>query len=308
MLFRWLGVLAAALTALSVPVTVASATPAPHARPALTISGAVSNPASYTPSQLGALPAEAVTLPGRDGSRGIQAVGVSLDRLVTMASPVLPSVKNALLRVIVTASGPRGHEVSFALGELDPSFGDHDAVVVLSVGGRPLTAGPALAVPGDQSPARDLPVVNRIQVGVASPPVTTPPSAGALVIQDGPRQTVLSAARLASLPAETKTVTFLAGTSSQTHTETGPTLAEVLRAAHIRAGPGTWIAAVGSDGYVATVTPAEAWPGGRSLLISLDEDGTPLTAPRLVTDGDIKGGRYVSGVYDLVIGHGAPAS
>ncbi|MGO8888428.1 MAG: hypothetical protein ACLP8X_31730 [Streptosporangiaceae bacterium] len=33
-----------------------------------------------------------------------------------------------------------------------------------------------------------------------------------------------------------------------------------------------------------------------------------LSAPRLVTDGDIKGGRYVSGVYDLVVGQGAPAS
>jgi hypothetical protein len=306
MLFRGLGVLAAALIVL--PATVTAAAPPRPGGPALTVTGAVSAPASYTLSQLGALPTETVTLPGRRGSRGVRAVGVSLDRLVTMAAPVLPSVKNALLRVIVTASGPRGHEVSFALGELDPGFGDHDAVVVLSVGGRPLTAGPALAVPGDQAPVRDLPILTRIRVGVASPPVTTPPSAGALVIRDGSRQTVLSAAGLASLPAETKKVTFLAGTSSQTHTETGPTLAEVLRAAHIRTGLGTWVAAVGSDGYVAAVTPAEAWPGGRPLLISLDEDGTAVTAPRLVTDGDIKGGRYVSGVYDLVIGHSAPAS
>ena len=51
---------------------------------------------------------------------------------------------------------------------------------------------------------------------------------------------------------------------------------------------------------------AEAWPGGRPLLISLTEDAIPLSAPRLVTDGDIKGGRYVSGVFDLVVGQGAP--
>jgi hypothetical protein len=48
--------------------------------------------------------------------------------------------------------------------------------------------------------------------------------------------------------------------------------------------------------------------GGRPLLISLIEDGTALAAPRLVTDGDVKGGRYVSGVYDLIVGQGAPAS
>ena len=150
--------------------------------------------------------------------------------------------------------------------------------------------------------------MNHIRVGITNPPVTAPPSPGALVIEDGPRQVVLSAARLSRLPAQTKTVTFLAGTSAQTHTETGPTLAEVLRAAHVRTGLSTWVAAVGSDGYVATVTPAEAWPGGRPLLISLTEDGIPLTAPRLVTDGDIRGGRYVSGVYDLVVSQGAPAS
>jgi hypothetical protein len=119
---------------------------------------------------------------------------------------------------------------------------------------------------------------------------------------------VLSAATLAALPAETRTVTFTAGTSPETLTETGPTLDAVLRAAHIRTGFTTWVAAVGSDGYVATVTPAEAWVGGRPLLISLAEDGTPLAAPRLVTDGDVKGGRYVSGVYDLVAGQGSPAS
>jgi len=87
-----------------------------------------------------------------------------------------------------------------------------------------------------------------------------------------------------------------------------PALSSVLRAAHLPAGLDSWVAAVGSDGYIATVTPAEAWVGGRPLLISLAEDGAPLPAPRLVTDGEIKGGRYVSGVYDLVVGDGAPTS
>jgi hypothetical protein len=79
-------------------------------------------------------------------------------------------------------------------------------------------------------------------------------------------------------------------------------------AAHVVPGLNTWVAAVGDDGYVATVTPAEALVGARPLLISLAENGTALAEPRLVTDGDVKGGRYVSGVYDLVVGQGAPAS
>ena len=63
-------------------------------------------------------------------------------------------------------------------------------------------------------------------------------------------------------------------------------------------------AAVGSDNYVATVTPAEGYAGGRPLLLSLVEDGVPLAQPRLVTDGDVKGGRYVSGMVDIYAGSG----
>ena len=274
-------------------------------RPVLTVGGTVADPASYTMSQLSALPTETVSLP--IGGHTVQATGVSLDSLVTLASPVLPSAKNALLRALVTASGPLGRPVTFALGELDSGFGNHDAVVVLSVDGRTLPTGPALVVPGDRPPLRDLLSVRQLTIGVTNPAVVTPPSAGALVIEEGSHSTVLSAATLAKLPAETRTVTFLAGTSPETLTETGPTLDAVLRAAHIRTGFTTWVAAVGSDDYVATVTPAEAWIGGRPLLISLAEDGAPLAAPRLVTDGDVKGGRYVSGVYDLVVGQGSPA-
>ena len=160
MLFRRLGVVTAVVAALSVSAAGASAagaSAAPGRVPsaALVVAGTVSDPASYTLSQLAALPSETVklSLPGHLGS--VQATGVSLDSLVTLASPVLPAAKNALLRVIVTASGPGGQRVSFALGELDPNFGDHDGVVVLRVNGKPLAA-PALAVPGDKAPLRDL--------------------------------------------------------------------------------------------------------------------------------------------------------
>jgi hypothetical protein len=41
--------------------------------------------------------------------------------------------------------------------------------------------------------------------------------------------------------------------------------------------------------------------------LSLNEDGTALAQPRLATDGDVRGGRYVSGVVDIYVGTG-PAS
>jgi hypothetical protein len=115
---------------------------------------------------------------------------------------------------------------------------------------------------------------------------------------------VLTAAQLAALPSQTLQVSFEAGTAPHTHTEIGPTLANVLRAARIHGGLDTWVAAVGSDGYVATVTPAEAFVGGKQLLVSLNEDGLALAQPRLVVSGDVRGGRYVSGVDNLVVGGG----
>jgi hypothetical protein len=114
----------------------------------------------------------------------------------------------------------------------------------------------------------------------------------------------LSAARLARLPSETLTVSFSGPSGVQAHTETGPSLFAVLAAAGIRPGLNTWVAATGDDNYVATVTPAEQLVGGRPLQLSLNEDGTALTQPRLVTDGDVKGGRYVSGVVDIYVGTG----
>jgi hypothetical protein len=103
----------------------------------------------------------------------------------------------------------------------------------------------------------------------------------------------LSAALLARRPAETLKVSFLAGAPpAQTHTEIGPALWEVLAAAGIRPTLNTWVAAVSDDNYMATVTPAEQFAGGRPLQLSLNEDGVAPPQPRLVTDGDVKGGRY----------------
>jgi hypothetical protein len=194
-----------------------------------------------------------------------------------------------------------------ALGELDPGFGNHPAYLALSTDGHALGA-PELVVPGDTSGARTVPLVDRITVAEQNPTPTTPPAPGSLTIVDDGVTTVLSASTLASLPAQTLQVSFLAGTASQQHAEIGTTLRAVLRAAHIHADLNTWVAAVGSDGYVADVTPAEAPIGGRPLLVSLNEDGQPLSQPRLVVDEDVKGGRYVSGVVDLAIGQGALGS
>jgi hypothetical protein len=268
----------------------ASATLAP---PVLSVSGAVTTPATYTGAQLDALPQ--TTLPDtRLGGTTRTVTGVLLESLVNSSTPVLPAgAKNGLLRVVVTVSGPLGlRPVAVALGELDPGFGNHPALI---------TNG-NLVFPGDRGISRTVLRVKKISVAVSTAVAPVPaPAAGSVLVVDGRHTRTLTAAAIARLPQKSLTVSFLQGTAAQSHTEAGPTLDAMLRAAGICTSTGTAVAAVGSDGYVATVTPAEAGPGNRPLLLSTVEDGVALAQPRLITDGDVKGGRYVSGVVELIV-------
>ena len=277
---------ALALTAVALPATAAHLT-------GVSVGGAVTTPTSYTASQLAALPQTSypVTHPGWGAPHTVS--GVDLESLVQRSTVVLPTGKNTLLRALLTVSGDGQRDV-FALGELDAEFGDHPAV--LTVHGHDI----ALIVPGDANRSRSIGDVHAITVTVSSAAAATPP-AGAVIIQAPHRTVTLSARRLAALPARTVTVTFKAGGVPQTHTESGPSLSLLLLAAGILPTSNTSVVAVGDDGYGAAATLAEAYVGGKQLLLSTKEDGTALAEPRLVTDGDGAGGRYVSGVVVLQV-------
>jgi hypothetical protein len=279
--------------------------------PVLSVGGEVTAPTQYTSAQLAALPQTTATI--EVGPRQVTVSGVLLETLVLAAGPNYPAsllnAKNELLRVTATVHGAEHQAVTFALGELDPSFGNHPALLALEENGHRVLGGPLLAVPGDRVPLREIRGVSSVTVGIATAPATdtTPPPASPVEVIDGSRQVTLSAALLARLPARTLTVSFQGPGGQQTHTETGLPLLEVLWLAGFFPSLNTWVAAVGDDNYTATVTPAEQFVGGRPLLLSLKEDGTVLPQPRLVTDSDVKGGRYVSGVVDIYVGTG-PAS
>ena len=269
----------------------------------VSVTGAVTTPATYSEAQLAAMPQTTFTVNRHRGGGRVSATGVPLEGLIATAQPTVdPAIKNGLLRVTVSVSGRVGPPVTFGEGELDPSFGNHPAYLALTVDGHNLRA-PALIVPGDDQPIRDVAAVSTITVGVHSPTPTAGFTPGTLTVEEHSHTTTLTAAELSALPPETLQASFLAGTTTTDVTEVGPSLDEVLRAAHVALGVGTWVAGVGDDGYVAVVTPAEQWVGGKYLQISLNENGSPLAEPRLVVDGDVKGGRYVSGLVDLVVGH-----
>lgn len=304
---RWL----VASTATLVLVGALPGLQAAAAKPStVTIDGSVSAVTAYSLSQLRAMStAFNVSEPGRNGPRQVTEVGVPLESLVTptVSYPPLVNTKNRSLRATVTVRGEGGREVTFALGELDPNFGNHLALVALERNGVAYAHGPQLVVPGDINRFRWVAEVEEVTIGVTPAVHIDPPQSGALTVEEADHTAVLSPALLALLPAVTATVSFIGPGGTQTHVESGPPLALVLLVAGDFPGPNTWVAAVGSDDYAATVTPDEGFVGGRQLILSLNEDHVALTQPRLIAGGDVKGGRYVSGVDNLAVGEG-PAS
>ena len=249
---RWMaGVLAVGLSVLSAGPAVAHGARGQHRRHGesrtVTVGGAVTTPHTYTRDDLAALPQQSFTVGDRTGT------GVSLEDLVNAAAPLLPDAKNASLRVTVTVTGA-GFPVTFALGELDPGFGNHPAYLALGTGSRALRS-PELIVPGDTWPLRTVRDVRSITIAVQSPTPTTPPSAGALTVEDHGRDVALTASQLAALPAQTLEVSFAAGTAPQTHTEIGPALATVLHAAHVH-GTAAWTRGWPPSARTATSPPS----------------------------------------------------
>jgi hypothetical protein len=294
---RWaIAVLAAAAVAVMAGPAEAAVT-----LPPVQVGGTVANATTYDATQLAALPQVTVTglAPGETSAHSY--AGPSLRDLVNTASPVIPSgTKNGALRVTIAVSDASGEQVTLALGELDPGFGNHTAVLALTQEGSPIAAAPQLIVDGDSSAARTLGPVTNVTVSVQDlTPVA--PAAGAITVGTAARTATLTGTQLATLPQLTWNVSFLSGSTPQSHTEIGPDLRAVLRAAGFDPTAVAWVAAVGNDGYVATMTPGEAAVGGIGLGVSLNEDGAPLAQPRTIVDGDVKGGRYVSGLENLVL-------
>lgn len=266
---------------------------------AVSVSGDVAQPLRLTPSEIAARPQLSLPDLRRPATSGRQISGAELLPLVAASQPVLPAVKNAQLRVILTVTARCHAPLTLTLGELDPNVGNHPALLVARKDGTRALRTVDLVIPGDLGFRRTVHDVSSIRVSVVAPTIPDAVSPGAVRITSGHRGVTLSRRTLASLPRITRTVAFQSGSGPQTHVETGPTLASVLRAARISPTPTTSVAAVASDGYVAAVTPAEAISGRRTLMLSLVEDHVRLDRPRLVTDGDVAGGRYVSGVVAL---------
>ena len=126
------------------------------------------------------------------------------------------------------------------------------------------------------------------------------------MIGDVARPQILRVATLRTLPPHTITVTFRAGSGTETHTFTGPLLLDVLAQAGPQFDPAIkndklrhFISVTATDDYRALVAYGEIDPSfeNKTVLLATSQDGNPLdTAGRLVVPGDAAGGCYVTNV------------
>jgi len=161
---------------------------------------------------------------------------------------------------------------------------------IVALAATVLAAGAALAAPSTQF---------SVTGGVASP-------------------SVYDLAALQARLATTQTVSFLSGSTPQTHTYTGTSLWGILDSAGIAVNPAVkndvlnqYVLATGADGYRSVFSLGELNPnfGNRPDLVAYAETVNGVFGPigtdgfaRITAPGDVKGGRYVSNLVNLDVG------
>ena len=312
--------LAGGLAALLACATATAAGPSTS----IAVSGAVDKPTAYTAARLAALPQVTQT--------DIFASGTT-PQTHTWAGPTLwsvldatglqarPGVKNDLLNRYVLATGTDGYRVVYALGELNPAFGNRADLVATqeTIAGKtaPLT-GDGLArvtAPGDVKGGRY--VANLASLAVRAAGSTMPGTGGGHSDQFDVTGTVVNGktfdlAALKALPAITETVggTTYVGVSlwDLLNTTTGIVTDPAVKNDVLD----KFVVATGSDGYQALISMGEIDPafGNQPDLVAYQANGELLASngfARLVVPGDAKAGRYVSNLINLQVFTAPPA-
>lgn len=294
-----------------------------QAAPSLTVSigGAVNTPQVLDAAALRALSSITQTVSYQSG-RGPQThtyTGPSLWSVLQSASPALDvAVKNDSLAHYVLATATDGYKVVYSLGELDPGFGNRQALLAHSevIDGLPRPLSPGVArttMPGDVKGGRYVSAVASLDIARA---------AGSDFVASGGRSTaisvggdVLSASTfdLAALQALTPTSTTAGGVRY-----TGVSFWDLLNGATgLAIDPavkndllGMYAVATGSDGYRVAFSLGELSPdfGNQPVLIAYEADGELLDDAgfaRIIVPNDVKRGRYVSNLARIEVFHAA---
>jgi len=300
-----------------VPVPPPPPPPPPPPAPAVQLGGAVDRPAAFTQADLAARAPVTATYSFSSGS-GPQThtyTGANLWSLLGDAGiQVDGAVKNDVLSRYLLATGADGYKVVFALGELNPDFGNKAATVAYAETtagvSAPLgtTDGPfRVTAPGDVKGGRYVSNLTRLDV-VAAPATAAgtggAPSASFAVSGKvtGPRsfnaadlKGMLAAPDLtigANVYRGVNLFTLLSGLGLPT-TPKNATL-------------GMYAVVTGSDGYRATLSLGEIDPGfgNKAAMIAYQANSVDLTSDgfaRLIVPGEVKQGRSVSKVIAIEV-------
>ncbi len=289
-----------------------------------TVTGDVTAPATYTPSNLPLLPptTETVTYQTGGGPQTGTFTGPTLWYLLDTAVGLQsPPVKNGVLRQYVVATGSDGYTSVFALGELDPNFGGGNPQVLVAYQENSMPLGSTgfarIVAAKDNYGGRYVSNLASLRVGTAP---ALPSEGGGLTTQlslSGSVKTpgIYNLSSLEALPATTETVTYVSGSKPVTASFTGVSLWTLLTDAGVVTNPSIkndilnyYVLATGSDGYEAVFSLGELDPmfGGTGApdLIAYSENGGSLGDDgfaRVVVPGDDFGGRYVSNLVSLEV-------
>ena len=163
--FNWL-----AFVMILVLSSVSSQTAPRQSSPSFKLEGQITNPRTYTLQDIQALPTKEVKLEytAANQLQKHSFKGTSLFDLIVAAMPQFDAkIKNDALRWVVQARGSDGYTATFALGELDPNFGNKGVLVVYQQDAAPLAPEDGLMrliVPGDVKGGRFIGALTSITI------------------------------------------------------------------------------------------------------------------------------------------------
>lgn len=284
----------------------------------LSVTGAVTAPATYNLASLSALPSTMQTVSFLAGTTAQTHTytGASVWGVLGASGIVIdPVPKNDILNKVVVATGTDGYKVVLSGGELSPDFGNRPDLVAYSetVAGVPGALGSdgfaRLTAPGDVKGGRY--VSNLFNLDVRTSGSTQTGTGGGLSSQFAVSGVVLNpqtfnATALLALPQ----ITEIVGGVSYS----GVSFWDLLNtAAGIAIDPlvkndvlGKYVVATGSDGYkvVFSLGELDAEFGNQPDMIALTADGASLGTAgfaRIVVPNDVKKGRWVSNLVSLEV-------
>jgi DMSO/TMAO reductase YedYZ molybdopterin-dependent catalytic subunit len=142
------------------------------------VGGSVLHPSTFSLTALQALAPTTETATYRMGSATVTDTytGVSLWTLINSVGLELdPSIKNDILRMVITVTGTDGYQAVFSAGEIDPAFGNNNILVAYAdIDGQLGAGGPdgfaRLVVPEDIAGGRYVSNIAEISIfdGVAA--------------------------------------------------------------------------------------------------------------------------------------------